>query len=356
MDVFLDELSEQHDLALVDRRVRMAGFHQRLHGRWRDAFGALEFAILAHEQAGVLYKSVHDLKYPNDEDKSYEYSALVKLHARACQVAREVLTLIKAGYADGAIARWRALFEMATVAGFIVNHGDETAERFLKYRVVESFKEAKEYERYHEDIGFPPLEEGLMDNLREQVEELTNEYENSFKSNWGWAEQDLEEDASRRVVANEAGTVEFTPFYAFASNAIHGGSKGTQYRLGLTDETQDELLLSGPTDVGFTDPAQLTSLMLHQVTAALLELGEEPYWEVMTGALDEITDEVPTMFVTTPIKSSMQEVRGELTEAIMEQVEEQMRERENVEEFEDVDMDDIPIGEILEEVFDLEPQ
>jgi hypothetical protein len=115
-DIFLSELSERHDSALFDRRVRVAGFNQRLHSRWREAFETLEFAILAHEQAGVLYKFDHDLKYPSDEDKSYEYSALVRLHARACQIAQEILTLVRAGYADGAMARWRALFEIGTVA------------------------------------------------------------------------------------------------------------------------------------------------------------------------------------------------------------------------------------------------
>jgi hypothetical protein len=352
-DVFLNKLSKRHDSALFDRRLRLTGFYQRFHDRWQDAFETLDFTILVHEQAGVLYKSVHDLKYPSDEEKSYEYSALVRLHARACQVAREVLTLIKAGYADGAVARWRALFDMATVAVFIADHGDKTAERFLKYRGVETLREGKEYQEYHEDLGFAPLEDSVMDSLRERVEGLTNEYGNSFKSNWGWAEQDLREDASRRVVAREAGTVEFTPFYAFASNAVHGGSKGTQYRLGLTDETQDELLPLGPTDIGFTDPAQLTSLMLHRVTAALLQLGEEPYWAVMTKALDDIAHEVPEMF-TPPVESSIEEASSELTEVIMERVKEQITEREEIENLEDIEIEDIDIGEILEDVFNLD--
>ncbi len=353
-DIFLSELSERHDSALFDRRVRVAGFNQRLHSRWREAFEALEFAILAHEQAGVLYKVDHDLKYPNDEDKSYEYSALVRLHARACQIAQEILTLVRAGYADGAMARWRALFEIGTVADFIADHGNETAERFLKFSVRETLREAEEYEEYYENLGFAPVEDGVIEDLREEMNELRSEYGNSFDSNYGWAEQDLDGDASRRAVAREVGTVKFMPFYAFASNAIHGGSKGTQYRLGLTEETQGELLSVGPTNVGFTDPAQLTSLMLHRVTAALLGLGEVSYWKVIVRALDEIAHEVPEMFVTTPVKSSVQEASSELTNAIMEQVKEQMTEREGIDMIEDIEVDDIEIDEILDDVFDLE--
>lgn len=353
-DIFLDELAARHDTALFDRRRQLTEFYQRFHTRWRDAFEMLEFVILAHEQAGVLYKSIHDLKYRSDEEKSYEYSALVTLHARACQVAREVLALIKAGYADGAMARWRALFEMASVAEFIADHGDETAERFLKYRVVETFREARKYEQYHEDLGFAPLEDGVIENLRDRVEELTDEYGNSFKSHWGWAEQDLDEDASRRVVAREAGTVQYTPFYALASNAVHGGSKGSQYRLGLTDETQGDLLLLGPTDVGMTDPAQLTSLMLHRVSAALLELGEESYWGVMATALEEIAHEVPGMFVTMPAELSTREESGELADAIAEQLEAEIMSEHDAERLEDVDVEDINIEEILGTVFGLD--
>lgn len=309
----------------------------------------LEFVILAHEQAGVLFKSVHDIKYPTDEEKSYKYSALVTLHTRACQVAREVFELIKAGYADGAMARWRALFEMATVASFIADQEEETAERFLKFRVVETFREGKKYEQYHENLGFAPLADSVLDDLREQVDELTDEYGNSFKSHWGWAEKDVEENASRRVVASEAGTVQFSPFYTLASNAVHGGSKGSQHRLGLTDDTQGDLLLLGPTDVGFTDPAQLTALMLHRVSAALLDLGEEPYWDVMMNGLEEMAHEVPRMFVTAPVE----EAGGELADAIAELMIEEIVAKHDVDKLDELNINEIDIEEMLDSVFNM---
>ena len=94
--------------------------------------------------------------------------------------------------------------------------------------------------------------------------------------------------------------------------------------------------------------------MLYRVTAALLRLGEESYWKVITRALDEIAHEVPEMFVTTPVESSVQEASNEITDAIMEQVKEQMTEQEGVDTIEDIEVDDIEIDEILDDVFDLE--
>jgi hypothetical protein len=94
--------------------------------------------------------------------------------------------------------------------------------------------------------------------------------------------------------------------------------------------------------------------MLYRVTAALLGLGEVSYWKVIVRALDEIAHEVPEMFVTTPVKPSVQEASSELTNAIMEQVKEQMTEREGIDMIEDIEVDDIEIDEILDDVFDLE--
>lgn len=350
-DTFLNELAKHHDPALLDRRLELAGFYRRFHNRWQRAFDTLEFVVQAHEEAGVLFKSYHDLKFPTDEEKTYEYSALILLHARACQVAREVLVLITAGYADGAMARWRALYEMATVAEFIREHGEETAERFLKYRVVETYKQGRKYEEHYEELGFEPLEDDALDRLSEQVDKLTDKYGNSYYSNWGWAEQDLEEDAHRGEVAKQVGTVKFSPFYAMASNSVHGGSKGSQERLALRKSVQETLLPLGPQEAGFTDPAQLTSLMLHRVTAALLELGEDPHWTAVTEALEQIAHEVPGAFVADPFETAIKESSEEIAEVIVDRVKQEIKEREDIDGLGDLEVDNLDIDDILEDIF-----
>ena len=55
------------------------------------------------------------------------------LHANACLVTSEVITLLEAGYSSGATARWRSLHEVAVYAMFIVKHGPGTAERYLRH-------------------------------------------------------------------------------------------------------------------------------------------------------------------------------------------------------------------------------
>ena len=55
--------------------------------------------------------------------------ALLHLHARGCQVASEVEVLLEAGFADGALSRWRTLHEVTTVACFLHKHGNDAGKR-----------------------------------------------------------------------------------------------------------------------------------------------------------------------------------------------------------------------------------
>ena len=66
---------------------------------------------------------------PPDGQRDYVFEALSRLLARACRIAEEVLVLLKAGYGQGALARWRALHEVAVVADLIAENGEDCAER-----------------------------------------------------------------------------------------------------------------------------------------------------------------------------------------------------------------------------------
>ena len=48
---------------------------------------------------------------------------LIRL-VRACQVTDEIICLLENGFADGAMARWRTLHEIAVVAVVISQHGE----------------------------------------------------------------------------------------------------------------------------------------------------------------------------------------------------------------------------------------
>src|SRR5208282_6072349 len=95
----------------------------------------------------------------------FAFEVLTRLHARSCQIASEVLSLLLAGHADGAMARWRSLHEISVVCSFISKHGNELAERYLLHQCVESYKAAAQYQEYCDRIGDAPFTSEQISSL-----------------------------------------------------------------------------------------------------------------------------------------------------------------------------------------------
>lgn len=292
----LDELAMSYGEVVDEEKKIRLDFEERLYWRWGSAFDVMEFYIMLNTQAGRLFYVLNRSEDGGeDEDKKGAdplLEVLMSLHIRACQVSREVLALMRAGYADGAFSRWRALYEIAASAQFIAVHGKGTAKRFLDHKIVDDYYEAREYREHSEALGFEPIEDDEWDILKETFEGLVEEYEGVFKTSYGWAAEDLDEDPSRRAVVDAVGLVRYRPYYAFASDAVHGGSKGAQFRLGSASSADEQYLLAGPSNYGFTDPAQYTVLMLEEVTEAILSTEDDFHWTVITITIARLMDEV----------------------------------------------------------------
>jgi len=290
----LDEYAAKYLDVIDDNAESRKQFESRLNQRWGEAFDMFEFFLLLNEQSGV---SVKQHLIENDEpEEDHLLSALMRLHARACQVAREVLALMRSGYADGAFSRWRALYEISISSKFIAKHGRDTAKRFLDHKVVDDHREAELYQKHQEKLGFEPISEQELEQLENRFESVVDEYGGVFKTPFGWAAPELEKNPSRRVVAEHVGLDQYEPYFAFASDTVHGGSKGTLYRIGLSANAQTEVLLSGATNIGFTDPAQFSAIMLKETTDCLFGLGEELHWPFISLSLQKLQTDVAATF------------------------------------------------------------
>ncbi len=292
----LDEYAAKYPTVIDDKAESRRRFESRLNQRWGEAFNLFEFFLLLNEQSGASVKQ--HLIIDGEAEHDPLLSALMRLHARACQVAREVLALMRSGYADGAFSRWRALYEIAISSNFIANHGRETAKRFLKHKIVDDHREAELYQEHQEELGFEPLSEREREQLKERFESVVDEYGGVFKTPFGWAAPELDKNPSRRVVAEHVGLDHYEPYFAFASDTVHGGSKGTLYRLGLSGNAQTEVLLSGATNIGFTDPAQFSAIMLKETTDCLFDLAEELHWPFISLSLQKLQIDLVGTFDT----------------------------------------------------------
>jgi len=204
------------------------------------------------------------------EENDLVFGTIIRLHAKACIVAKEVLTLMRSGYPDGANARCRTLNEIAVFSFFIAKHGDDVAKRYIKHRIIEDYKAAKELQKYCEKIGETPFSNEEMEKLHENFETLIKLYEKPFGGSYGWAAQALNKKSPRFAdLIEDVELSHLLPSYRMASYAIHANSKCLMFKLASPNE---DLILTGESNIGMADPGQRAAISLLQINFALLNL------------------------------------------------------------------------------------
>jgi len=135
------------------QRRTLQGFRKRLHQRWGPGIDKLSLLVaIARDFGSSLAHEPGEL-----EAKPTTIDLLRRLHARACQITEEIIALLTHGFADGAMARWRTLHEIAATAYLIREHGEDLAERYIAHDIVETRRAALQYQRYAQRLGQEPL-------------------------------------------------------------------------------------------------------------------------------------------------------------------------------------------------------
>ncbi|WP_271518459.1 DUF5677 domain-containing protein [Bradyrhizobium sp. CCBAU 53380] len=193
---------------------------------------------------------------------------LIRLHARACQIAEEIVCLLEGGFADGAMARWRTLHEIAAVSSLIREHGDELAERYIEHDGIETARAARQYQKYHERLGLEAIAADEIQEIEARAKALKVKYGKEFGSSNGWAAKHIgvaEPKIDQLIAA--AKLDHLLPYYKMASHNVHANPRGVFFRLGITSES--EILVAGPSNAGLTDPGHNTAISLMQITSTV---------------------------------------------------------------------------------------
>ncbi|MBN2858472.1 MAG: hypothetical protein JXN63_08740 [Candidatus Delongbacteria bacterium] len=289
-----NELTKNISSLIQENKARNLQFCERNYRRWQPAFDLLEafiqICIESGEKFNKLYRPIAV------KSKDIVFDLLVRQHARACQIAQEILSLMKSGYADGAYARWRALHEVTVIAIFIKKHGQESAERFYWYDIIESFKLMNKFKIYDDRLQ----QTGPTDSELKEYENLYNflkdKYGKGYTKDYGWAlhlfkkEQlnftDLEKDVKLD---------HWRPYYKWACQNIHAGPKGINKKLGLCD-TSEELLLVGSSDSGMSIPGHHAAISLAIITSSLLNIEPNVEVAIILKIIEEMEKEIGEVF------------------------------------------------------------
>lgn len=285
-------LQSRMDDMLEDQCAIQSEFDDNLYDTWAEALNLFQGLIVISDEAAQGYLERSDKYSENDLTQNL----LVRLHAKANQISKEILHLLRHGFADGAQARWRSLHELAVVCSFIAQHGDSVAERFVQHESVEIYKAAKQYNQYCTRLGAEKIDDSEMALIEKEYQEVIDKHGKSYGSDYGWAAVTLK--LPRPTFRDIEASVELDhirPYYKAASANIHANPIGVFKRLGLFPE--EDIILSGPSNIGLSDPAQSTVISLTQITTSVLTHGANIDFLVICRAMAEYGKSVENKFI-----------------------------------------------------------
>jgi len=254
---------------IAERRAMHAGFKERNLERWKAGLDCFEILLAVAEEIAEEFNEEH--RPEAVKEQNFKFEAVVSLHAKALLIARELICLLEGGYADGALARWRSLHEVAVTANFIAEQNNETAERFLISWRAQAFKAMLQYQKFVEKTGERPFTEDELAGAKKDYDQIITRFGESMRHQYGWASEALSDkkptfDRLERSVKFD----HFRPYYGWASQHVHPNFVPPERLLGLSENKNSELIfLIGPSNSGLADPAIHAARSLLQATAAL---------------------------------------------------------------------------------------
>jgi uncharacterized protein DUF5677 len=279
---------------LRDRRRERRGFETRLARKWGRAVDLLDTLREIALEAGDDFNT--EFRPDAGTAGDFVFEVLTRLHARACQVGSEVITLLRSGHADGAHARWRSLHEIAVVGFFVRAHGNDVAERYILHNAIESYRAALVYQEHCTALGEEPLTEDELARIKVTRDALKARFGEPYGSEYGWAAEALGMKSPRfSDIERNAGLGHLRPYYKLASHNVHANPKGTFFKLGLLPD--QEILLAGPSDLGLADPGHGTAISLSQITFTLLTMKPNIDRLVICQILARLEHEVGEVFM-----------------------------------------------------------
>lgn len=256
-----DCISDLHDNLyerVLQERVNNAQFMVHNEKIWQKGFVASEMMYLIVLDSVESYKEIFNgLPDKEKQEIQYRYISICQLHGRACQQYLEILCLLKAGFADGAFARWRSMYELCVVAQFIKENEEIVAKAYWG----ESFRtDSKEYRWARKAPRFAQYEEAIK-----------------FRDLLG---------ACDPIIAK------WKKQYRMSNKIIHASPQATFARLGKPQNL--DIVAVGPSDYGLAMPAINSAIALSIISAIFLTLLHSGdgvlYSRVITSWVDKIRE------------------------------------------------------------------
>ncbi|KQZ22440.1 hypothetical protein ASD50_21260 [Mesorhizobium sp. Root552] len=270
--------------------IQMDQFRCNLQARWGKGFDALRMLIELSRDIGTDFH--RRASRSRSRRRAHLNKALSRLHVRAIQIASEIMVLMENGYADGAMARWRTLHEVACVAMVLYDGGEALAERYLAHEIVEAKKGLGQYQQCHTRLGYAPFAKRAAARIEKDYADAIRRYGKEFGGDYGWVAAHLGNPKPNfSNIEDAAGLAMMRSHYKMASHNVHASTKAIVYQLGSLDRRY--AVIAGASNVGFVEPGQNLALSLLHITMLLLPTSWTLDKIAQLMALNKLHDRIP---------------------------------------------------------------
>jgi hypothetical protein len=289
-DQMRKDLRRRAPSTLRNTRRETAGFERRNLQRWRKPFNLIEMILeIAAEVGGKFNTEIRPLAI---QEKDYLFEALTHLHARALLVGSECICLMKGGFADGALSRWRTLHELNAVAAFLAKNDKEVALRYLVSFEFQALTAARQMKKYADRSKMDPPTDDEIAAIESRCKAHLNRFGEDIRHEYGWASGVIGKKAPNLLDIEEfTGLDHWRPRFKWASQHTHGGHRPFGTMLG-TAESKAPVLLIGQSNSGLVDPLHMTAISLTHITASLLLSRPDTDRLICTKVLMGLSDDV----------------------------------------------------------------
>lgn len=232
--------------------------HEKIWGKCFIASEAMY--IMTVEQAEQYCEWViKNIKKKERKAKQFKFMVLKNLHARACQQYLEILFLIRHGFADGAYARWRSMYELSCISQFINDNDESVAKAYLEQSNSEDgthnwAKAAQCFNGKKGNINFNDIQKECA---------LSSE---------PWQKQ-----------------------YKLACKIVHASSQGTFGRLG-NKKTLNSMSV-GHSDYGIVTPAEHSAIDLARISTLFFSIFPNEDCLIITKCLEKWVDVIRDFYI-----------------------------------------------------------
>ena len=253
---------------LASAREETKNFDRRNFERWKPSFDHLEMMWSVAQELGEMHGQA--IKADGGEDSNAVMAALANLFPRALLVTQEVICLLKGGFPDGALARWRSLHEISVTAMYIAKYGEEVAIPYL-LSVHFAARRAAHQMNEHAEMA--------------KIEKFTEVEMKDFDARCAGAESILQRKIAKdrlgewpaitqthrtfAALEKAVNMDHWRPRYKWASTHTHAHHRPIDKLLGMAESDKDVHLI-GQSNSGFVDPFQMTAISLAQITTTYL--------------------------------------------------------------------------------------